>query len=146
MGSKAISMQRKTRRSIRTAFLSESERELLRRNASYEGVPYHKRLPGNFGLIPPAAPRPDKTLCDEANISSRAQAEDLLSCAIEGGMVSDAKDANGFPKQLWVVDGAGQVFEAMSGGSGVGKYHGYPIRRNDPFFDEVINAWRRRDV
>lgn len=49
-----------------------------------------------------------------------------------------------FPKQLWVVDEDGQVFEAMYGGSREGAYHGYPIRKTDPFFDEVHRTWKRR--
>jgi hypothetical protein len=42
---------------------------------------------------------------------------------------------------MWVVDDHGQVFEAMYGGSRAGRYHGYPIRRSDPFFEKVFRAW-----
>jgi len=146
MGKKAISVRRVTKRSIRATLLTAEERDFLRKNAGYEGIAYHKRSPGDFGLTPPAAPRPDKTLCDEANVTRRAIADTLLARAINGGLVSDATGAPGFPKQLWVVAEDGQVFEAMYGGSSTGLYHGYPIRRNDPFFDEVIHAWGRRDV
>jgi hypothetical protein len=115
----------------------------LRENAEYEGISYHKRAAGDFGLTPPAAPRPDKTLCDEANVIQRSLAVALLTRAIEGGLVSDADGAPGFPKQMWVVDEKGQVFEAMYGGSRTGLYHGYPIRRTDPFFDEIARAWEK---
>ena len=47
----------------------------------YAGSPYHKRNPGDFGLTPPSQPRPDKSLCDEANIFSAGIAKELL---IEG--------------------------------------------------------------
>jgi len=115
---------------------------MLRRRTAYEGNPVHKSNPGDFGLIPPAAPRPDKTLCDEAGVVSRAQAEALLARAIEAGLVSDSLvPGTCFPKQLWVVDEQGRVFEAMYGGSRTGRYHGYPIRRNDPLHDEVVAAW-----
>lgn len=123
--------------------LNVPERRFLREHAGYEGIAYHKRTPGDFGLTPPAAPRPDKTLCDEANVARRALADALLAQALDGGLVSDAEGAPGFPKQMWVVDENGQVFEAMYGGSRTGLYHGYPIRRSDPFFDEVVRAWEK---
>ena len=91
----------------------------------YEGNPQHKKNPGNFGLTPPAAPRSTKTLCDEARIFNRARASELFARAIERGMVSEM-DVGGFPKQIWVVDEHGQVFEAIIGGSQQGHYHGYP--------------------
>lgn len=131
---------------MRATLLSVQECEYLRNHAGYEGVAYHKRSPGDFGLTPPAAPRLDKTLCDEANVTRRALADSLLTQAIESGLVSDAQGAPRFPKQMWVVDESGQVFEAMYGGSKPGLYHGYPIRRTDPLFDQVVRAWERRNV
>lgn len=146
MGKKASAARRITRRSIRPTPLTVQEREFLRNHAGYEGIAYHKRSPGDFGLTPPAAPRPDKTLCDEANVTRRALADALLARAIEGGLASDGEGAHGFPKQMWIVDESGQVFEAMYGGSKLGLYHGYPIRRADPLFDEIVRAWERRNV
>ncbi len=129
---------------MRKEALGEDARAHLRRHACYEGVSYYKRSPGDFDLTPPAAPRPDKTLCDEAGVTKRADADALLARAIEGGLASEHEAAENFPKQLWVVDESGQPFEAMSGGSRPGAYHGYPIRRSDPFFDEVVKAWERQ--
>jgi hypothetical protein len=131
---------------MRATLLTATEREFLRKNGGYEGIAYHKRSPGDFGLIPPAAPRPDKTLCDEGGVTRREIADALLAQAIDGGLASEATGAQGFPKQLWVVAEDGQVFEAMYGGSKMGLCHGYPIRRSDPFFDEVVRAWERRYV
>ena len=37
-----------------------------------QGSPLHKSNPGDFGLDPPSAARPGKTLCDEAGIFTRA--------------------------------------------------------------------------
>jgi hypothetical protein len=91
--------------------------------ARYEGSPLHKRNPGDFDLTPPAAPRPDKTLCDEAGVTSRKLAAELFDRGIERGLVSDAT-VSGFPKQIWIVDREGRVFEAMYGGSRDGRYHG----------------------
>ena len=102
--------------------------------------PHHKRNPGDFGLTPPAAPRPDKTLCDEAGIFTRESARTLLARAIERGIVSEG-DVDGFPKQMWAVDEHGRVFEAMLGGTRLGSYHGYPIRRSDPLHAEILAAW-----
>lgn len=143
MGKKASEFRRVTKRTMRETPLTTPERRFLREHAGYEGVSYHKRTPGDFGLTPPAAPRPDKTLCDEANVTRRAIADALLAQAIDGGLVSDLEGAPGFPKHMWVVDENGQVFEAAYGGSRTGLYHGYPIRRVDPFFDEVVRAWEK---
>jgi len=60
--------------------------------------------------------------------------------AVERGLVSDATTGTGYPKQMWVFDGR-RVFEAMYGGSREGVYHGYPIRRSDPLYEEIVSAW-----
>jgi len=70
MGKKASEFRRITKRTMRATPLTGAEKKFLRENAEYEGISYHKRAAGDFGLTPPAAPRPDKTLCDEANGSS----------------------------------------------------------------------------
>lgn len=145
MGKIALRHRRATVRSIRASLLAPEEKEFLRAHAQYEGSPLHKRNPGDFGLTPPSAPRADKTLCDEAHVFQVQVAKDLLLSAIDGGIVSEGTASPGFPKQLWVVDSTGQVFEAMHGGSQTGRYHGYPIRRTDPLFDEIVTAWNRRN-
>jgi hypothetical protein len=144
MGKKSLQVKRATARELRAAALSGAEREFLRKNAAYEGSPHHKRNPGDFGLIPPAAPRKDKTLCDEAGVFKRTEANALFDKAVDRGLVSDATTLEGFPKQMWVVDDHGQVFEAMYGGSRPGRYHGYPVRRTDPLFQQISEAWAER--
>jgi len=144
MGRRATEAIESSERSLRPARATEIEKALLSAKAIYEGSPYHKRNPGDFGLTPPALPRKDKTLCDEAQVHEARVARDLLQRAIERGLVSEAFNNLGFPKQLWVVDDDGRVFELMYGGSKTGAYHGYPVRRSDPFFDEVLDAWRDR--
>lgn len=141
MGKRAQQVRRETKRSLRPARLNEEERTFLRAYAAYQGSPHHKRNPGDFGLIPPSAPRPDKTLCDEATIFNLEIATVLFQRAIDRGLVSESSGAPGFPKQLWVVDDNGRVFEAMHGGVAAGIYHGYPIRREDPLFDRIREAW-----
>lgn len=145
MGARALQVRRQTMRTIRSTLLSESERAFLRDRAAYEGSPYHKKNPGDFGLTPPAAPRPDKTLCDEAGVLRKEVSERLFQKAIDGGLVSETVANEQFPKQLWVVDEEGAVFEAMYGGSRTGHYHGYPIRRSDPFFQKITKAWSERE-
>lgn len=142
MGKKAQEMRRHTRRRIRTVPLSPDEQQRLA-EAVYEGHSHHKRNPGDFGLQPPAAPRPDKTLCDEAGIFRKAEAKRLFSRARERALVSENTTHGGYPKQLWVVDDRGRVFEAMHGGSRNNAYHGYPIRHCDPLHEQVLRAWER---
>ena len=62
---------------------------------TYGGNPEHKRNPGDFGLDPPSLPRQGKTLCDGANIFSRADALSLLRQGIVRGLVS--KQERGAP-------------------------------------------------
>jgi hypothetical protein len=125
MGARARKLRQETQRAIRCTPLSKTERDCLAR-ATYEGSPQHKRHPGDFGLTPPAAPRPDKTLCDEALIFRRAEARRLLRRGIARGLVSEVTSTGGFPKQIWVVDENGNVFEAMHGGSTGSAYHRLP--------------------
>jgi len=143
MGKLARSIRSRSWPEIRREPLSTEERRFLHQKARYEGSPYHKRNPGDFGLVPPANPRPDKTLCDEAHVTSKARAVELMQAAIDSGLVSKGDGATGFPKHLWVVTEDEQVFEARYGGSSKGCYHGYPVRRNDPF-REVIPRHHRK--
>jgi hypothetical protein len=143
MGRRALEAKRQTKRTIRDNRLSAEERAELRAHAAYEGSPHHKRNPVDFGLTPPSAPRADTTRCDEAGVLRRTDALRLFELAIERGIVSDSTAPDGLPKQLWAVDDQGRVFEAMYGGSVAGRYHGYPIRRSDPLFDQVSAQWSR---
>lgn len=143
MGKKAQMLRKETRRRIRSTPLTDEERDYLKKYACYEGSPLHKRNPGNFGLTPPAAPRPDKTLCDEAGIFSRRLANELFGKGIERGLVSEVTGYDRFPKYIWIVDEDGRVFEANYGGSHNGCYHGYPIRHSDPLFEQIGKAWNQ---
>lgn len=145
MGRRALEHKRATKRTIRKTPLSEGERSYLREHARYEGRAYHKGHPGDFGLTPPCDPRPDKTLCDKANVTRAAEAERLFLRAIKRGLASENEVQSGFPKYLWVVDDQGHVFELMYGGSHPGHYHGYPILQDDPLFDRVSDAWGSND-
>lgn len=100
-------------------------REMMISQATYSGSPQHKRNPGDFGLTPPAQPRPGASLCDEAGIESKRQAIDLLKRGIDAGMVSETLGAGGrWPKHIWAVSKSGIPFEAQLGNPESGTYHG----------------------
>ena len=140
MGQRSQEARQQTQRNIRSTLLSQVEKDFLKEHAVYEGASYHKKNPGDFKLNPPSGPRPNKTLCDEAGISRKAQAQALLLQAIDGGLVSEKTEFD-FPKHLWVKNGD-HVFEAIYGGSKQGYYHGRPVRRSDPFYEEVARRLR----
>jgi hypothetical protein len=87
---------------------------------SYGGNPEHKRNPGDFGLNPPIAPRRGKTLCDDAGISRRQVAENLLRAGITRGLIS-ALRVNGWPKNVWAVTEDGIPLEAQLENQGNGR-------------------------
>lgn len=103
----------------------------------YGGNSEHKRNPGDFGLTPPAGPRPGKTLCDAAGIFERAQALELLRQGVRRGLISDR--GGEFPQNIWAVSAEGIPLEAQLEGNGV--YHGYPMPEKDPFRESVIARW-----
>ena len=118
------------------------ELALLAERVRYTGSPYHKRNPGDFGLTPPAQPRPDKTLCDEAGITSNLEAWRLLKSGVRKGLVSERR-INGFPQNVWSVTRDGFPLEARLENPAQGTYHGYPLASNDDFADVVLERWNR---
>ena len=109
----------------------------------YTGSPYHKRSPGDFGLIPPSQPRPDRTLCDEAGIFRVADAQRWLQEGARRGLLS-AVPQHGYPKHIWAVTDEGIVLEAKYNNAGSGHYHGYPLFEPDPFRQIVLNHWNNQ--
>ncbi len=110
-------------------------------NVRYRGNPEHKRNPGNFGLTPPGAPRPGKTLCDQVRIFNYSEALRLLQAGFQRGMVSP-QERNGWPQNVWAVTDEGAPLEAQLEGDGI--YHGYPMPAADPFREEVLERWTLR--
>jgi hypothetical protein len=104
----------------------------------YSGNPEHKRNPGDFGLHPPTAPRPGKTLCDRVTILTRAEALALLQNGLARGTFS-LQERGGWPQNVWAVTESGEPVEAQLEGNGV--YHGYPMADADPFRDQVLERW-----
>ncbi|TDO16634.1 MULTISPECIES: hypothetical protein [Halomonas] len=116
-------------------------------HAGYGGNPEHKRNPGDFGLTPPANPRPHKSLCDDASITSREQAKALLLAGIKKGLVSQQRDhaKESWPQNIWAVTADGIALEARLENAERGTYHGYPMPEQDPLADRVREEWRKRD-
>jgi hypothetical protein len=107
---------------------------------SYGGNPEHKRRAGDFALTPPAAPNPDKTLCDQAQIFERAVALRLLREGLKRRMISPQREGL-FPKRIWAVSDNGWALEARLDNSEQGNYHGYPLDINDRFRAAVLKRW-----
>lgn len=128
------------KRKLQSPRPNEAERRTLLAQVDYTGSPYHKRNPGDFGLTPPALPRPDKTLCDGVEIFEKAIAQELLQKGILKGLVSEQKH-NGFPQNIWSVTDEGVPVEAQLENQELGTYHGYPLLAHDPFFDMVLSWW-----
>ncbi len=104
----------------------------------YGGNAEHKRSPGDFGLSPPALPRVGKSLCDDAGIFKRAEAERLLKTGLASGLVSDRFEGE-WPFNVWAVTQDGAPLEAQWEGAGV--YHGYPMPEDDPLRPFVLKRW-----
>ncbi len=119
----------------------DADLQKLALRVRYGGNPEHKRNPGDFGLTPPALPRPDKTLCDEVGIFSKKEATRLLRKGVRMGLVS-FREINGFPKNIWSISKEGCPLEAQLENQDQGIYHGYPMPENDPFRQLVLEKWR----
>ena len=106
----------------------------------YGGNPEHKMNPGDFGLMPPADPRPGKSLCDVAAVFTRHEALRLLRLGLRKGLVSD-RSLGDWPKNIWSVMANGQALEAQLENRETGSYHGYPMPESDPFAQAVLTRW-----
>lgn len=123
--------------------LSLEERQALSTRVSYGGNPEHKRSPGDYGLTPPASPRPGKTLCDGTRNIPKEEATRLLVNGLIKGMFSPC-NAEQWPQNIWSLSNNGEIFEAELENCIRGVYHGYPMPKND-FFRSVVNTeWARR--
>lgn len=123
--------------------LTSADRADLSKRCGYGGNPDHKRNPGDYGLTPPASPRPGKTLCDAAGSIMKNEAKGLLKRGIRKGMVSQ-RQSNGWPQNVWAVSNAGDAFEAQLENPGNGTYHGYPMPVDDDFRAKVVKEWQQR--
>ena len=121
---------------------ASGEFDRLAERVRYSGSAYHKRNPGDFGLAPPAQPRPDKILCDSVGIFTRSEALRLLREGVSQGMVSE-QTRGYFPQNIWAVTKDGYPLEAQLENQAQGTYHGYPMPSTDDFREEVLKHWNR---
>ena len=115
-------------------------RKALAKRVVYVGSPHHKSKANDYGLLPHAAPRPTKSLCDLARGIPKAEAEDLLRKGVLKGILSAFTDDE-LPKYIWSVDDSGAPFEAKIGNGG---YHGYPLENTDDMSKIVLREWKAR--
>lgn len=131
------------RRIARSGFFTEHELEGLASTARYEGSPLHKIKYAGYGFVPPVAPRPSKSLCDDKRVIQRDEAQELLRTGIRLGVASSYRIGD-WPKYVWAVDGAGEVYEAKLGHDGF-RYHGYRLAEDDAAMREwVLDEWSKR--
>lgn len=122
------------------------DRDLLTRLAqkvSYGGNPEHKRAPGDFALMPPTRPHPDKTLCDGVAIFEHYRAAELLRNGILKGLISE-QFRNGYPQNVWSVTENDEALEAQLENPEQGIYHGYPMPSSDPMRKIILRHWGKK--
>jgi hypothetical protein len=115
----------------------------LAERVSYGGNPEHKSHPGDFGLTPPSAPRPDKTLCAATGIVSKSAALAALRSGVRKGLISRQKRGE-WPQNIWSVSSDGIPLGAQLENEVTGTDHGYPLPESDQFCDIVRRAWESR--
>ena len=131
------------RRPAQYGFYTQAELAGFVGTAGYDGRSYHKSKPADYGLEPPASPRPTKSLCDDKRTIHLAEARGLLESAILLGMVSAESNRNVLPKYAWAVDEEGEVYEAKLGGDRR-QYHGYRLSRDDKAHKWILKEWKKR--
>ncbi len=125
------------------ALSPDADRAALAQSARYEGNPEHKGSPNDYGLTPPADPRPGKTLCDASGSFPKTLAQVLLKSGFHKGMVSE-QQRNGWPQNVWAVSDQGVPYEAELENRDQGAYHGYPMPLADSFRQTILEEWERR--
>ncbi len=140
--------QKRSKTKKKTAIASADEidfdiLEQMAKDARYKPSPYHKSNPAAWGLPGLSQRRLDKTVCEGSGITSCRDATELLRLGIRRGMVSRHERGN-WPRNVWAVDTEGYIYEAQLSNSGLGEYHGYPMKDGDKFADFVRTEWERR--
>ena len=111
--------------------------------ARYTGSALHKRRGADYGFVPPASPRPDKSLCDGGRSVRVDEARTLFLEGIRRGMISTHCEG-GLPKYVWAVATDGRVYEAKLA-RGTRNYHGYELGSDERAMRSwVIDEWSER--
>jgi len=126
---------------LEARLLTPIQRQWLADRVSYQGSPFHKRYPADYGF-PEPKPRPDKTLCDSERKFLLQEAQDLLVAGVQRAMVS-VQFRNGWPQNIWAVQN-GLVFESQLQNQELGEYHGYPMLLDSAFAGVVLDEWEGR--
>jgi hypothetical protein len=129
------------RRVIAHGLVKQEYLERLTQEVRYIGSGNHKRHPANYGFDQ-ASPRPTKSLCDANMDLEKAQA--LIKSGISKEMFSSPQEEDGWPKYIWSVSDAGEVFEAKTHSNTYGKHHGYPLEDEDDMRDHILEIWSAR--
>ncbi|MCW5286740.1 hypothetical protein [Verminephrobacter eiseniae] len=132
--------QLKDRRAVAPDTVSPADLRALSKKVTYVGHGNHKRFPANYGLTS-TSPRPTKSLCDMTRTILLEEALALLKCGVLKGIISQPR-ADGFPKYIWSVSAAGEVFEAKSHPNDNGRYHGYPLENEDAMRAHILSIWK----
>ncbi|MCW8175169.1 hypothetical protein D8B25_07200 [Verminephrobacter aporrectodeae subsp. tuberculatae] len=128
------------RRAVAPGTVSPSDLRALSQKVRYVGHGNHKRFPADYGLTS-TSPRPTKSLCDMARTIRHEEALALLVSGVLKGTIS-APRGDGFPKYIWSVSAAREVFEAKSHPNDSGRYHGYPLEYEDAMRAYVLSIWK----
>lgn len=123
--------------------LSAAQKQALANSVNYGGNPEHKRSPGDYGLTPPSAKRPSKTLCDAKGAFPKEMALGLLRAGVAKAMVS-VQRVGRFPQNIWAVGDDQEPYEAQLENREIGTYHGYPMPLADTFRATVLEEWSKR--
>ena len=143
MPSRKRQSNRPDRRVFPAGALDEDSAAALIGRCRYAGAAFHKLKPADYGLTPPSAPRPNKSVCDDLRPMRRAEARALLEAGIRRGMVSFF-DSDAVPKYIWAVDRHGEVFEAKTKPGREAAYHGYRLGDDDDFRAHILQLWKTR--
>lgn len=124
--------------------VSADELLRIRDAARYEGAPFHKLHPGDYGFVPPSSPRPSKSVCDDLRPVLKAEAKRLFREGIRRGMVSRFQPGE-LPKYIGAVDSNGEVYEAKTKPGQEVTYHGYRLGEDAmEMRDHILSEWSKR--
>lgn len=130
------------RRVVAIEKVSQADMERLAASVRYVGSGHHKRNPADYGFER-TNPRPTKSICDMTGVVPMAVAETLVLSGIRKRMMSEIQ-ADGFPKFIWSVSDDQRVYESKTHPNTPGKYHGYPLEKEDDMQAYILSVWSKR--
>jgi len=61
---------------------------------------------------------------------------------VSRGLISE-RFCGEFPKHIWAVTDDGHPLEAQLENETQGTYHGYPVGKEDNFWDKILGCWQK---